>query len=908
MGVRYRIREPCCAMDETTMAPPFWLARTKIQPPSTRHDTIARPQLLARLRAAMLDARLTLISAPAGYGKTTLLASFAASQPDLALAWLSLDEDDNDPARFLTALIAATQRLSPGSGREAAQLLAGLPTPAAEVRRVVAALINDLPPTVPDPCVLVLDDLHAIGEPAAFVALDYLLEWLPPQLHLIAATRHNPPLRLERLRARRQLAEVRLDDLRFTPEESAVFLSGRLELGLANEHFALIHGRTEGRVAGLGLVISALDGQMADDGRAALLEQLAQTDRYAFDFLANEVLARQDPEIREFLLTTALLVELTPARCALLTGRIDTGDILDALARGNLFVLPVESASRTYRYHDLFKDFLRQQLARDHATELPVLHRRAAQAEREAGLLNRAIDHYLAAAAWDDAVQLIDQVGLQVHEQRALEMLRGWIASVPETVQEAHPRLSYLLGVIAWDNRQPHEARPLLERALIGFQARGDRKGEGDALAYLIAVMAGIGAFPRAMALFDRALALPQQPHSRVELLMSRGFWELAAGHWAQCVRDIEESLAVVEAARDPRALRVLAVGFHFNLALLPGGLSAADRFQQMVATIGEEGQVLRSSAARLAATAALWRGDWATATVAAERALALSEEFDALILVEIPMRVLLAGSAAVAGDNATADQHCAGLLAALERPDFAVIRDWQGAFLQAIGRVRVLQGRLDEARSIAARLEAQAAPGDWPSTPGGRAILRGLIARAEGKLQAAEGSFREAGALLRPYPDANWFGDAELLVAATRLAQGHPNETLTLLAPILAECERAGTPGRLCWNGRATIEPLLHLATARGLHAEFAAGVLRQFDAPAPTRANRVPGTGEVLTEREIEVLRLVATGSENAEIADRLFLSANTAGNHAARLLAKLGVGSRIAAVARARELGML
>jgi tetratricopeptide (TPR) repeat protein len=455
-------------------------------------------------------------------------------------------------------------------------------------------------------------------------------------------------------------------------------------------------------------------------------------------------------------------------------------------------------------------------------------------AEREAGRPDRAIDQALAAGAWADAASLIDQIGGEMLERRALDSLGGWIAAVPEAVQEAYPRLSYLRGVIAWESGRGQEAQPLLDRARAGFRARGDREGEGDALAALIKVFARAEAFPRAMTLFDRALELPQRPHNRVDLLLSRSFWALAVGNWAQSIRDLEEAIAVAETTRAPRTLLVLATNFYGNMVFLPGGLAAVDRFQALVETSDDGGPVLRACSAHLAAIAALWRGDWSAAVPIAERALALSDRFDMLLRVEFGTRILLAGCAAITEDAAAADRHCADLLAMLERPAFAPIRTWTGVLLQAVGRVRVLQGRHDEARAVAERIDAEAAAGDWPSTPGGRAILRGLMLQAEGNHQGAEGFFREAKALLRPYPDALWFGDPDLLLAGSRLALGHPNEAVALLAPLLAECDRADTPGRLLWNGPATAAPLLRLAVSRGLHAAFAARVLAQAGRPA--------------------------------------------------------------------------
>jgi len=235
------------------MAPPIsreaqsdWLARTKLHPPRLREDVIPRPQLLEALRAALTSHKLTLLSAPAGYGKTTLLAALPHAFPDLPLAWLSLDPEDNDPSRFLTAFVAALQSLNPIGGMNTQTLLSSLTNPGAEARRVIGVLINDVLETLSDSFVLVLDDLHLITEPSVYTALDYLLERMPPQMHLAVAARHDPPLILARLRARGQIAELRVPDLRFTDDEASSFLNEKLRLRLSAIDLDVLQSRAEG--------------------------------------------------------------------------------------------------------------------------------------------------------------------------------------------------------------------------------------------------------------------------------------------------------------------------------------------------------------------------------------------------------------------------------------------------------------------------------------------------------------------------------------------------------------------------------------------------------------------------------------------------------------------------------------
>lgn len=296
-------------------------------------------------------------------------------------------------------------------------------------------LINDILETLPDPFVLVLDDLHLVSEPAVYTALDYLLERLPPQMHLMAATRHDPPLALARLRGRGALAELRLPDLRFTLDEAAAFLNTQ-RLGLSPEDLASLHSRTEGWAVGLRLLADSLNRIPTRSGRSAFITYLAQTDRYVFDFLADEVLSRQSSAVRTFLLETSILPELTPALCQAVTGRADALAILEDLYRRNLFLVAVDDGRWTtddgpqttdlirrpssmvrrlssvvhrpiYRYHALFAEFLRRRLTQEMPERLVELHARAAQAETVPA---RAIAHYLAAQLWEPAAQAMGAV------------------------------------------------------------------------------------------------------------------------------------------------------------------------------------------------------------------------------------------------------------------------------------------------------------------------------------------------------------------------------------------------------------------------------------------------------------------------------------------------------------------
>jgi predicted ATPase/transcriptional regulator with XRE-family HTH domain len=361
-------------------------ARSKLQPPRSRTDLLLRERLLSRIRARLPDTRLILASAPAGAGKTTLLASVVGAL-GLPFAWATLDADDNDPERFLQVLLAALSQLAPPEGRPA-----GAAPFAERAQGALDAALDAFAAGGAPRSLLVLDDLHALGEPAVFGLLAHLIEHLPPNLVLALATRHEPPLNLTRLRARRELLDLGAGDLRFTLDETTGLLNERLALNLGAEELATLHQRTEGWAAGLSLLAASLDTIDAPDERTRFLAHLAGTERYLFDYLADEVLNRQDPFARAFLLETSVLPELTPQACQALTGRLDAAAVLDDLYRRNLFLVRLTDGGRrsddslgaavetaTYRYHDLFRVFLRERLRRDAPEWFQQLRARAAQ-------------------------------------------------------------------------------------------------------------------------------------------------------------------------------------------------------------------------------------------------------------------------------------------------------------------------------------------------------------------------------------------------------------------------------------------------------------------------------------------------------------------------------------------------
>lgn len=695
--------------------PLHWLAETKFHPPLLREDIISRKHLIDDLCRKIFSYPLTLLSAPAGYGKTTLLASLCAAFPDLPVTWLALDQEDNDPARFLNALITALQRLDPTCGTTALSLLTGRPGLGAELHRVTSVLINDVLETLTYPFALIMDDLHRITEPSNFITLDYLLEHRPPHLHLIVATRVDPPLALARLRARGEVAELRLRRLRFSDEETRAFLNEHLRLDLSSPDLTLLQERTEGWPVGLRLFAASLSRLASPGERKNFIQFIARTDRNVFDVLAEEVFRYQEKEVRRFLLETAILPELTPNLCRAVTRRDDAGIMLEELYRHNLFLIqvsppggetnsehPTPSTLRLrpktyeteYRYHDLFARFLRYRLQQSWSERIPILHLRAAKAERDPA---RAIMHYLAAASWSEAADLIERIGVEMFNRGYLDTLSRWITALPAAVRESRPRLLHFQSHCAFLQGRWNEAQALLEHALQGFKKAGNEAGQGEVLADLATCAAGQGDLERCAALFGQALTYPIPVHTRVQALLGRALATETSENLGQIERDFNAAIALVEESTELDPLLLVTFPFfHPGFAFLPGGLEHLERIcRRARAQVGDEISPSRLMVEEMATILRLLRGELAEGIRLGERAMVLREQLGGHPYIELNAALFLMVAHAAQG-NFTAteplfDQLFLGVDQVEQPPPNLPV------FLFYAGRVRWLQGRLAE-------------------------------------------------------------------------------------------------------------------------------------------------------------------------------------------------------------------
>jgi LuxR family maltose regulon positive regulatory protein len=435
------------------------LLQTKLYIPTLRPNLVPRSRLVEQLNQGLQQARkLTLISAPAGFGKTTLVSEWVAGN-ELPAAWLSLDEGDNDPTRFLTYLVAALQTITANIGKGVLGVLQSPQPPPTEA--VLTPLINEIA-TIPDRIILVLDDYHLIETQPIHAALIYLLDHLPPQLHLVIATRDDPQLPLARLRARGQLTELRAADLHFTSVEAAEFLNQVMGLDLSTEDIAALETRTEGWIAGLQLAAISMQGHK---DTTSLIKSFTGSHRFVLDYLIEEVLEQQSENVQTFLLLTSILDRLTGSLCDALTGQQNGKATLEILERTNLFIIPLDEERRWYRYHHLFTDLLRQRLRQTQLEQVPTLHRRASEWYEQNGFVDEAIEYALRGEDFERAAHLIEKATEVVWVRSENTKLQRWLDRLPTELLLSKPQLCIVHAWYLYLNGQLEEAEQRLQAA-----------------------------------------------------------------------------------------------------------------------------------------------------------------------------------------------------------------------------------------------------------------------------------------------------------------------------------------------------------------------------------------------------------------------------------------------------------
>jgi len=409
------------------------LLSTKLFVPPARPGLVPRPRLMERMESA-LSSPFTLVSAPAGFGKTTVLTQWVASKPSRPVSWVQLDEGDNDPVRFWDYFIGALRKLRPSTGQMASAMLHA--PQAYSIESVLAALINDIG-EINDDFAIVLDDYHAIKAEPINNSVTFLLDHCPPKMHLMVATRVDPAIPLAHFRGKGAMVEVGADDLRFTAEEAADFLRSQ-DLELREEDLSALNAKAEGWVVGLKMATMAMRGRK---DVSQFLTSFTGSQRYIMDYLMEEVLKQQPQDVHDFLLNTSVLGKLTGPLCDFLTGQKNGRNMLARLEQANLFLVPLDDSRLWYRYHHLFAELLRHQLEASPGASPAGLHQRASQWYEDNGLLDDAINHALAAGDWERSVRLLRGESEKRKNRGEIKTVMNWFEALPKDVLRSDPRL-----------------------------------------------------------------------------------------------------------------------------------------------------------------------------------------------------------------------------------------------------------------------------------------------------------------------------------------------------------------------------------------------------------------------------------------------------------------------------------
>ncbi len=908
---------------------PIALLETKLYVPRSRRGLVLRARLSERLDRGTAS-KLVLVSAPAGFGKTTLLTEWLAARPatpadERSAAWLSLDRGDNDPASFWAYVIAALRTVAPGMGESALGLLEAAQPPPIET--VLITLLNDLG-AADGEIVLVLDDYHVIDASDVHDGMTFLLDHLPPCLHVVIASRADPALPLARMRARGELAEIRAADLRFTADEAAAYLNETMGLQLTARDVAALEGRTEGWIAALQLAALSMQGR---DDVAGFIAGFAGDDRYVVDYLAEEVLARQPDRVQAFLLQTSVLGRLSGPLCDAVTGQGGGKRMLAALDRGNLFLVSLDDRRQWYRYHHLFADVLQARLLDEQPGQVPDLHRRASEWYEQQGELSEAVRHALAAGDFGRVADLVELAITAMRKTRQEATLRGWLEALPDEVVRVRPVLSvYFAGVLlvsgelegvedrlrdaerwlepAGDGAEPRvpaaemvvagEEELRLLPALIELYRAGQALARGDAP----------GTVKHAQRAIELALDDDYLCRASAAGLLGLVYWgsgDLEAGHqaYSACVEGLRQAGFVADILGCSIALA--------DIRSTQGRLGEALRtFEQALQLAGEQaGPVLRGTADMYVGLSeiARERGDLQAATQHLLRSQELGEH-TGLPQNRYRSRVAMARVREAEGD-------LGGALDLLDEAERLYVSDFFPNVrpVPAVrARVWIAQGRLDEALGWA-RAQGLSADDDLSYLREFEHITLARVLLAQHQDEHAEHSTPEAARLLQ-----------RLVLAAD--AGGRTGRVIEILVlQALAHQALGDIPAALGFLGRAVMlaEPegyvrvfldegrpmtsLLRAAAKQGTRQDYA----RRLLAAVSGAEHNIPleqALIEPLSERELDVLRLLGSELDGPAIARELMVSLNTMRTHTKNIYAKLAVTNRRAAVRRAAELNLL
>ncbi|HEY8594395.1 MAG TPA: LuxR C-terminal-related transcriptional regulator [Devosiaceae bacterium] len=877
------------------------LVATKLNLPVLRPRVVSRSRLRDLLDRG-LETRLTLISAPAGFGKTTLLADWLAhaARPGLTVAWLSLDERDNEPSAFWPHVVAALQVASTRGGAS----FRDLPSSLQPDQGFLAILVNQLAEGE-TPLILVLDDLHLVDREDIHEQLGFLVEHLPPHVRVVVSTRADPGLPLARLRVRGDLTEIRSADLRFTAEEAATYLNDVMHLGLSAADAATLERKTEGWIAALQLAVLSLEGR---DDATAFIEDFAGSGRYVVDYLVDEVLARLPGELRAFLMTTSVLRRISAPLCDAITAEPGTGrKMLDRLERQNLFLVPLDGHRQWFRYHHLFADVLRAHRTDSQTELLPVIHRRASEWFEAHGQRAEAIHHALEARDFGWAAELIERAIPDMRKHRQEALFRAWMKAMPDDIVAERPILGVafagvLVSLGVFDG---------VEERLLAAEAEGAKLENPEALLaqielYRTALAQARGDIEGTASHAHRVLALAP-PDDHLARASAAGFlgiisWtagelEDAIGFWTDCRDGLRNQGHIADVQGTTIALA--------DIRMTQGRLrDAMHACADALDIASEHGRLVARGTADIHASLAMLHLERGALEVAREHLAKSSDLGEVLGLPQYPYRLRVAQAGLARAEGRPTD--ALTLLREAERRYVSDFFPNVRPIPALIANVKIRLGHLDEADrwSRAAGVTVEDAP-SYLREFEHITLARLLIAHG-----GAEAIDKALGLIDRLSQDAarGGRGASQITLSILAVLAHHARHDLRLALeslrraislaepeairrPFLDEGERlAGLFGQLSKPERATA---------------FVSSLVPPAGTPSPPRAADHPALIEPLSDRESDVLRMLRSDLSGPDIARELAISLNTLRTHTRNIFEKLGVNSRRAAVRRAEEM---
>ena len=900
------------------------LLSTKFYIPPARPEIILRPRLVQQLKDG-LHRKLALISAPAGFGKTTLVSEWIDSlrQDDWGdgqkIAWLSLDENDNEQTRFLTYFIHSLKqidRMESSIGESALAMLRSPQAPPVDI--ILTSLINELV-NISNHIIFVLDDYHVIEAPAVDKALAFLLENLPSKLHLVITSRVDPSLPLARLRARGEITELRAADLRFTLDEAAEFFQRKSELKLSSSEVAALENRTDGWITGLQLAALSMQGR---DDIPAFISSFTGDHRYIVDYLVEEVLQRQSERVRNFLLQTSVLDRLSHALCDTVTGCNDGKLLLNELGRANLFIIPLDNNRDWYRYHHLFRDVLFAHLKQEYPEKVPVLHGRASEWYEHNGFMSEAIRHSLAARDYDKAAGLVEQVWSEMDRNRQSARWLEWAKEIPDDVVQSRPVLcvGYAWALLDRGELEAGESR---------LQDAEQCLKEGAAEPVVVDE--------------EEYRFLP------ATIATARAYHALAVGNVSGTITYTKQALDFLsesEYLRRGTSAALLSLASWTN-----GDLETADQaLINAMTSYKRAGNILYAITGTYPMVdIRVTMGRLRQAFEVCQQALKLAEGQDDFVqwgiadiysaLSELYREI---NDLNVAGDH---------LVTGRELGEKSQVPRWRYRWCLARARLKETQGKLDDALDLLDEAEANYRRGPMPDVRPTAALktriwikqnrlsealewvrqqnlslsdelsflrefdhitlVRVLIAQY--KNDQKDASFRDAilllERLLKEAENGNRMGsviEIRILQALLYDAQGDIPYAIESLEFALRLAEPEGYI-RIFVDEGASMVHLLSETKARGIMPEYVGKLLEAFGGTE----RKIPTTQSLvkpLSEREREILALIANGLKNKEIAEQMVISLNTVLYHTKNIYNKLGVNKRTQAILKAQELNLL